>query len=166
MIPGLEVASVVHTNSIRCQCVMMVLSQQLNNCCLQLLPTGSFLISQILSRSCPTSNLLSPPPIALVYLLLSRWSPRWHCAGGFSLYALPSLFSPRWLLPHCHADCGTLLFKAGIAEGSVSSSQNPRRNNLWGLERRVHPLPPNQVRNRTCRRRGCLGPRLSCPNCC
>jgi hypothetical protein len=34
LIPGLDVASVIHTNSIRCQCVMMVLPQQLNNCCL------------------------------------------------------------------------------------------------------------------------------------
>ncbi len=130
------------------------------------LPTGSLLISQLLSRGCPTSNLLSPPPL--------RWCNCFHCAGvpaGIALAAFPST-----RCHHCSRRAGfcpiailivaRCLFEAGIAEGSVSSIPNPRRNNPWVLERCVRPLPLNPVRNRTHRRRGCLGPRSSCPNCC
>ena len=139
----------------------MVLSQQLNNCCL--------LAAYWSVKFCPGTarpRTCCRPHCTGVLAFIALESPlalRWL----FALYALTLLPQSRWLLSHCHADRGRFCFcSAGIAEGSFSSSQNPRRNNPRGLDSRVRLLPTNQVRNCTRRRRGRLGPRLSCQNWC
>ncbi len=78
------------------------------------LPTGSLLISQLLSRGCLTSNLLSVTHcagvlafIVLEFLLALRWQ--------LSIYVLPSLLPLRWLLPRCHSDCGPALRREVLA---------------------------------------------------